>query len=58
MEGPGDPTLGHKPWGAGSEEMMLLAWAKYAREWGAGLGMMLVELTLLPVGKPDPVAKN
>ena len=52
VEGSGDPTLGHKPWGAGSEEMLVLAWAKSARDSGAGFGMMLVGLTLLPVGKP------
>ena len=54
----GDPTLGYKPWGAGSEQMLLLAWAKYARDSVAGLGMMLVGLTVLPVGIPDHPAKN
>ena len=44
--------------GAGSEKMVPFAWAKYARERGAGLGMRLVGLTLFPVGKPSPLAKN
>ena len=35
-----------------SEETLVLAWATPARDSGAGFGMMLVGLTLLPVGKP------
>ena len=37
---------------AGSEEILVLAFAKPAHDSGAGFGMMLVGLTLLLVGKP------